>query len=79
MIIKENFPSFIEIVQENFEYALNRKMSISKEESMRRQINCLRSKIDRHDQLSQGEYEDVVYILKNSVLFQELKGVAVCL
>ena len=29
--------------------------------------------------MHQGEFEDLLYILKNSVLLEELKGVALCL
>ncbi|KRX03665.1 hypothetical protein PPERSA_04217 [Pseudocohnilembus persalinus] len=59
MILKENFPSKIDLYQENLENIFNIRNSISPQELLRRQNNCLFNKIYSQETLKFDEIEDI--------------------
>lgn len=78
-ILKENFPSKIELYQENVDQIINLELYTSSQEMFRRQLNVLVSKVTAQEQFKVDEIDDVIYIIEQSLEKSHVKALMTCL
>ncbi|CAG9320773.1 unnamed protein product [Blepharisma stoltei] len=78
-ILRENYPSHIEISEENLGRCAPHFTDISDAEILRRQISCISSRKDDPIMLHSEEMEDLWYVLYSAVKAYDIKGIMICL
>jgi len=78
-IFKENFPSKIELFQENLDLCSSVVRNFSTDEILRRQISSLNSKKYSKEMIKADEVDDIFCILDLSYKKKNAKGMLVCL
>eukprot|EP00357_Protocruzia_adherens_P007084 CAMPEP_0114983084 /NCGR_PEP_ID=MMETSP0216-20121206/6496_1 /TAXON_ID=223996 /ORGANISM="Protocruzia adherens, Strain Boccale" /LENGTH=502 /DNA_ID=CAMNT_0002345013 /DNA_START=47 /DNA_END=1555 /DNA_ORIENTATION=- len=78
-ILKENFPSRIELFQENLECCAPNFRPTPEYEELRRQISCVMSYKSRLDAIDNLELEDLWYVFEQAFKQNDERGINVCL
>lgn len=78
-ILLENYPSKLELAEENLDRCSPYFYEMTDYETLRRQLSCLTSRKDEVSVLQAEEMEDLWHVLFTTVTRRELKGTFLCL
>jgi hypothetical protein len=78
-ILAENYPSKLELAEENLERCSPYYQQVTDYEALRRQLSCLASRRDEPAVLQVEEMEDLWHVLFTTFTRRDLKGTFLCL
>mmetsp|Transcript_27288 Transcript_27288/g.49041 ORF Transcript_27288/g.49041 Transcript_27288/m.49041 type:complete len:516 (-) Transcript_27288:17-1564(-) len=78
-ILLENYPSKLELAEENLDRCSPYYFSVSEYEALRRQLSCLASRKDESSVMQVEEMEDLWHVLFTTITRRDLKGTFLCL
>ena len=77
--MKENFPSKIQLTQENIEMCAPEYIPMSQSEEIRRQLSCILSIKEENRSLTLDECEDVVCTMDFAEKIRDFRSLSACL
>lgn len=78
-ILKENFPSKVQLEQENIKNCAPFYMPLSTSELTRRMLSCILSMREEARALTIDEVEDVVWVMDYAANLKEYRSLSACL
>jgi hypothetical protein len=78
-ILKEHYPSYIEVNHENLDKCLPFYVEITAQEALRRQVSCIASRADDTSILLSEEMNDIWFVLYSTIKVYDIKSTLIIL